>query len=116
MKKQGRPLRYKTPQDLQKVIDKYFRKTDEKKVTVSGLALDVGGKQLLDDYQRRDGYSSIVKEAKLRIEMAYELDLRAKGRSGDIFALKNFGWRDKQEIEHSGDLSIKEMLGKGDSD
>ena len=37
----------------------------------------------------------------------YEKSLRKDGKTGDIFALKNFGWRDKQEHEHSGGVNIK---------
>ena len=99
----GKPLKYKTPEALKAVIDKYFKKTELKEYTVTGLALVVGSKQLLDDYQKRTGYGRIVTKAKLIVENAYELSLRKTGKAGDIFALKNFGWKDKQEVEHLGE-------------
>ena len=92
----GKPLKFSTPEDLQQVINKYFNNTNQEEYTVSGLALEVGSKQLLQDYELRPGYSDIVKRAKLIVELSYELSLRKHGRSADIFALKNFGWKDTQ--------------------
>ncbi|KXK66847.1 hypothetical protein, partial [Christensenella minuta] len=39
------------------------------------------------------------KKAKLKIENAYEKRLIGRGNGGDIFALKQFGWKDKQETK-----------------
>jgi len=103
----GRPLMFKTPEELAASINEYLQNTDINKLTVTGLALSIGtSKQVLNDYEKRDDYKSIVSQAKLYIENAYELSLREHGRSGDIFALKNFGWRDKTETEHSGNVRI----------
>jgi len=66
-----------------------------------GLALCVGSKQLLQDYEKRPGYSDIVRKAKLLNENSYELSLRKDGGAHNIFALKNFGWSDKLEQEIS---------------
>ncbi len=43
----------------------------------------------------------LIKKAKLKVHNAYERDLRNRGRSGDIFALKNFGWKDQQDHDHT---------------
>lgn len=51
------------------------------------------------NYEEKDEFADVVKRAKLRIENVYELDLRKKGGAGAIFALKNFDWHDRQEIE-----------------
>ena len=103
----GRPLKFETPEKLSKAINEYFNRTDVEKLTVTGLALSIGtSKQVLDDYSKRDGYKEIVSQAKLYIENSYELSLRANGRAGDIFALKNFGWKDKQETEISGGFNV----------
>jgi len=106
-----KPYKY-TPEELQAIIDKYFNSTPQNKYTVTGLALLVGSKQLLQEYQKRDAYKGMVKLAKLKVENSYEADLRARGRSGDIFALKNFGWKDKQEIDTkiTGELSLTDIL------
>ena len=97
----GRPLKFSSPQDLAEVINNYFKDTKVKDYTVTGLALCVGSKQLLQDYEKRKEYADIVKEAKLIIENAYELSLRESGGVHNIFALKNFGWKDKQELDHT---------------
>ncbi len=39
-----------------------------------------------------------------RIENIYEQMLFTRNPAGPIFALKNFGWRDKQEIEQKTTL------------
>lgn len=48
----------------------------------------------------------------MRIENAYEKRLIARGNGGDVFALKNFGWRDKaeREIEINGNVSLEQKL------
>lgn len=98
----GRPPKWNTPEELQAEIDKYFagcEKTGEP-LTITGLALALDTyRDVLMDYQNKDEFSNTVKRAKQRIENAYEKRLIANGRAGDIFALKNFGWKDKQEIE-----------------
>lgn len=107
----GRPLKFSTPEELQEQIDNYLESTEREEYTVTGLALAIGtNRQVLMDYENREGYAHIVKRAKCIIENAYELSLRKSGRSGDIFALKNFGWKDKQEIEHGGDIKVTKVV------
>ena len=90
-----------TPESLKSKMDEYFDKTPENEYTVTGLVLYIGSsKQSMADYEKRAGFKEIIQTAKLRVENAYEKDLRERGRSGDIFALKNFGWTDKTETEH----------------
>ena len=98
----GRPPKWNTPEELQKEIDAYFEKCEATKepLTITGLALALDTyRDVLMDYQNKDEFSNTIKRAKLRIENAYEKRLIVNGRAGDIFALKNFGWKDKQEIE-----------------
>jgi len=99
----GKPRKFETPEDLQKVVEQYFGDTEMDEYSVTGLALVVGSKQLIQDYEKREEYKGIIRRAKLIVENSYELSLRKNGRSGDIFALKNFGWTDKQEH----DVNIK---------
>ena len=92
-------MKFKTPDALKKIMDKYLDETPEKEWTWTGLALAIGGsRQLLSDYEKREGYGKIIRTAKAHIENSYEEDLKESGRAGTIFALKNFGWKDKQEI------------------
>ncbi|MBO4295122.1 MAG: hypothetical protein J5896_06775, partial [Alphaproteobacteria bacterium] len=51
-----------------------------------------------------DVYFSLIKKAKLRVQHAYEKRLIKRGNSGDVFALKNFGWSDKTENGKSFDM------------
>jgi hypothetical protein len=98
----GRPLKFPSVEDLQKKIDEYFKTEVEELWTITGLALHLGTfRDVLIDYQHKDEYSNTIKTAKLRIEMAYERDLRRKGGVHNIFALKNFGWKDKQETDNT---------------
>lgn len=94
----GRPPKFKTVKDLDIKIAEYFKATKPTEITVTGLALylDIAFETLMA-YERKDEFSESIKRARLRVHNEYEKDLRKKGRSGDIFALKNFGWKDKQE-------------------
>lgn len=94
----GRPLKFESVKQLSEVADRYFDETPEEEWTITGLALALDTtRETLMDYENKDEYSDTIKKYKLRVHNAYEKDLRKKGRSGDIFALKNFGWKDKTE-------------------
>ena len=71
-------------------------------------------RETLCDYGEKDEYSDTVKKAKLRVQHAYEKRLVKRGNGGDIFALKNFGWTDKSEVEST--LNIKQALVKFSDD
>lgn len=103
-----KPLMFKTPKAMERKIDKYFEETASDRYTVSGLCLYLRcNKDTFYEYGKREGYKDVVDYARLRIENSYEMDLREKGRSSDIFAMKNFGWKDKMEVEAAGGASIK---------
>ena len=109
----GRPLKY-TVEQLEGIITQYFALTDSEELTVTGLALLVGSKQLFNDYESRKEYRDMVRLAKLSIENAYELSLRKNGKAGDIFALKNFGWKDKTEVENTHLINSMPPVSLGD--
>ena len=94
----GRPLTYETPEDLQAAIDKY-RAIKDIKPTISGLCYHLGfeSRQSFYDYETREGFSYTIKRARLFIEQEYEEKLSGNNVAGPIFALKNLGWKDKQE-------------------
>lgn len=113
--KGGKPLKFKTVEELQAKIDKYFTDCEEtgEPLTVTGLALALDtSRNVLMDYQGKNGYSNAVIRAKMRIENAYEKRLINRGNGGDIFALKQFGWKDRQEqaVEVSGNMSLEGRL------
>ena len=106
-----KPLKFKSVEELQKKIDDYFYSCDEENepITITGLALALDTtRETLCDYEDKDEYSDTVKKAKLRVQHAYEKRLVKRGNGGDIFALKNFGWKDKSEVDNT--LSIKNAL------
>ena len=111
----GRPLKFETVEELQAKIDAYFSNEKEEEWTITGLALALDTSlETLMNYEEKPEYFDAIKKAKDKVHNAYEKDLRRKGRSGDIFALKNFGWSDKQELEHSGGLQIN-IVNYGDN-
>ena len=101
-----KPLKF-TVEEVENMIDTYFNDTPMKQWTVTGLALLFGSRQLLDDYQKRKPYSAMITRAKLMVENKYELMLDSRSTTGAIFALKNFGWVDKTEIESTNRHSIE---------
>lgn len=69
--------------------------------TITGLCLYLGfeSRQSFHDYKENPEFSYTIKKARLRIENEYEKMLYRQSPTGSIFALKNLGWVDKQEVE-----------------
>jgi len=98
----GRPMKWKTVWEIQPTIDEYFSTTPKDEWTITGLALALDtSRETLCDYQWIDEFSDTIKKAKLKVEHSYEIDLKKSGRTGTIFALKNFDWKDKTEVENT---------------
>lgn len=103
----GRPLKFESVEEVQAKIDEFFKITPIDEQTITGLALHLGTyRSVLMDYEtgKHDSdqdFSNAIKKAKARIANEYEKRLIKRGNAGDIFALKNFGWTDKQEIEQT---------------
>ena len=108
----GHPPIIKDIEELVSKIDGYFdsliiESDDEKgtttmqRPTITGMALFLGfcSRQSLYDYAKVKEYSYIIKRAQMVIEMSYEEMLLSKNAGGSIFALKNMGWIDRQEIK-----------------
>lgn len=109
----GRPLKYKSLEVMQPLIDEYFLSTPVNQLTITGLALALDtDRHTLINYGEREEFYHAIKKAKTKVENAYELSLRVNGRSGDIFGLKNFGWTDKTEV----DTTISGQLDTGIAD
>lgn len=107
----GKPF-WEDPEAFSKEVERYFEDKENFPHTWTGLARHLGfeSRQSLEDYKSKEGFSYPIKNALLRIEEMYEKGLFSKNPAGPIFALKNFGWRDRQEIdqktEHSGGIDI----------
>ena len=79
--------------------------------SLSGLALYLGyaSRQSIYDNEKNDKFSYIIKRARSRVEewiYQHSLDASVPAAVG-IFILKQFGYTDKQEIEHSGGMTNK---------
>ena len=103
--KVGRPLKWNNVEELQLQIDKYFDKCVEleKPFTITGLciALDCD-RETIRDYKEKDLFSVPIKNAYRKCQQyAEEQMFTSKNPAGAIFALKNYGWSDKQEIDHT---------------
>lgn len=96
----GRPPIWDDPEAFDKKVDEYFE--IQAQPTWSGLALYLGfeSRQSLQDYKSKEAFSYPIKKALLRIESMYESNLTKQNTAGSIFALKNFGWKDTQQITH----------------
>ena len=117
---------YKTPEEMQEVIDKYFLQCqgkpfldengevlrdkygeiilqDAKPPTVTGLALALGftSRQALLNYQAKKAFVDTVTRAKSRVEEYTEERLfDREGQRGAEFSLThNFKWIDKKDEE-----------------
>lgn len=102
----GRPLIIESPQEAEELAQAYFAKCaeEERPITITGLALALGlnSRQALINYENRPEFNDTIKRLKTHVEMGYEERLSGCAATGSIFALKNFGWTDKQELEHTG--------------
>lgn len=124
-------LKFKTADEMQKKINKYFKDcegkplvvdgksvfnkngepviTGKKPLTVTGLALALGmrSRQTLLNYQHKDDdFSKIIENAKLRIENFAEEQLYDSGSfKGAQFNLRNnYGWR--EELSVNSDINM----------
>jgi hypothetical protein len=138
--KGGRPPMYKTVEEIQEKIDKYFEECEgvvlnnengevvlnkygdpvivgRKPLTITGLALALGfnSRQALLNYQDKPEFNDTITRAKAKVEQYAEERLFDKdGSNGAKFSLSNNfkGWAEKQQIEADvkNDISINVEL------
>ena len=140
----GRPLKFKTVEELQGKVDAYFVSCyanvivkdkdghaiiDEEgnvikelqqvaPFTITGLALALDtSREVLMDIQNQisvgysDDFSDAILRAKLRCQNYAEKQMfTARSANGPIFALKNYGWVDRQEINQNVHHSFEQLL------
>jgi hypothetical protein len=98
----SRPLKFKSPEEILKKANAYFNECIETSspITITGLALALDtSRETLINYEKREEFFDTIKKCKLVCENYAEKQLYEKGGSGPIFALKNFGWKDKTETD-----------------
>ena len=102
----GRPRKIGSPEEFDRLVDEYLadRFAQEKPITLTGCLLHMGiySRATLEDYASYEGFSEPVKRLRSLVAQAYEERLHGNSPTGAIFALKNMGWSDKQELEHTG--------------
>lgn len=125
----GRPKKYENAQEMQEKIDQYFVSCFKpildkngnpvmnpltgdfylqqyRPFTMSGLAnaLDMSRQSLLN-YSKEDEFLDTIERARRKVEVYTEEKLFEKETcNGSKFSLSNnFGWTEKQEIEHKVD-------------
>lgn len=108
----GRPLKFKSVEELQEKIDSYFEYCDEKQkpYTITGLAgwLDTSRETLLE-YEERPEFVDTIKAAKIKCEQWVEENamMNRTNATFAIFNLKNnYGWKDKYENENTVNLKV----------
>jgi len=109
----GKPPAFKTNEELIEKVEEYFNTTADKKVTITGIALFLGfmSRQSFYDYENKPEFAYTIKRTRLIIENGYESMLKSgDNNTGSIFALKNFGWTDRQDItqEITADVTTSE--------
>ncbi len=112
----GRPPYYNNAEDLQKKIDEYFKGGHRTKtikgievpmITITDLVLFLGfcDRASFYDYEKQKEFTYTIKKARTFIEREYE-ELLRENPTAAIFALKNFGWFDKQQFETTENKTI----------
>tara|TARA_Y100001973_G_C5202120_1_gene338674 strand:+ start:1242 stop:1652 length:411 start_codon:yes stop_codon:yes gene_type:complete len=91
-----------TPEELSGKAEEYISScTEESRPTRVGLFRFMGfkTKQSFFDYMKDPEYKDVLEEALFLIEGQYEQQLaNGRGDGGLVFALKQYGWADKQEV------------------
>ena len=99
----ARPLRFKTVDELDFMIDMYIseQETDGNPLSIPGLCLYLGfaDKKSFYDYEGRELYSHSIKRARTTIELCVVNAIMKGGGAGPIFMAKNMGYTDKQVVE-----------------
>jgi hypothetical protein len=102
----GRPPRFKNAAEIENIVLEYFSacRSENRPLTITGLIMALGfnSRQSFYDYEAKPEFVDTIKKARLYVENSYEERLHTAQPTGAIFALKNFGWRDKQETELTG--------------
>jgi hypothetical protein len=111
----GKPPFFSSPQEMEQKIKEYFDYVDAENEkgnldtppsyeppTISGLMLYLGFSDLVSllDYEKKsEEYAILIKRAKAIVMKIHEHRLSGTTPTGSIFWLKNFGWKDTQQMD-----------------
>lgn len=108
--KVGRPPKFETVEELQKLLDKYFKDCDgrgEPPFIVEMCVFLDTTRETLSDYEAKPEFSDTIKRAKSKCEAAIEKGMLTGklNATGCIFNLKNnYGWEDRRKLDNTHDL------------
>lgn len=110
----GRPLKWTKKEEIEPLIEKYFKDCDDNKkpYTVTGLAYAMDtSRSTLMDYQGKGEFYNTIKKAKDKCELYAEEKLHSGGSvAGVIFSMKNnYDWKDKSEVDMNAKHSVNNM-------
>lgn len=111
----ARPMKYKTTEEFDSKVKSYIEECEEtgKPFTITGLALHMEiHKDTLIEYGKMDLFSDSYKKAKSIAEnhLVNNALTGTYNSTVSIFLLKNnHNYTDKQEIEHSGEMTQKNI-------
>lgn len=112
MARMGRPPLFESVEEFEERAEEYFRDNVGGKISWTGLCLAVGAssRESLETYKRGEhgkDFSDSVKTALMVVENYYEE--KGEGAMG-IFALKNFGWKDKTSVDVNANMDVKSKM------
>lgn len=95
---------FKSAEELMEKVEEYFNETDVKLQTRAGLCVFLGiTKMTFINYKngtQGEEMKEVCEWACTRLENKYEIDLNLRPNpTGPIFALKQYGWRDNQDVD-----------------
>jgi hypothetical protein len=99
--KGGRPRAFKSVEDIESKIQNYkdYLETKNKPPTIAGLAFYLGiDRQTLYNYSKKEEYFATIKSIRDWVIMSTEEFAIDRGHSGVIFLMKNYGYKDRQDI------------------
>lgn len=121
-KKRGRPRIRPEIEEFKRKSQQFFEKCDAENIpyTITGYAYATAGyrEKLWDMERDTPELRHTIKTAKERIAAQCEQRCIARGNAGDIFLLKNHGFRDVQAIEQTGEAGgpmVVTWRGPGDA-
>lgn len=93
-------------------VEAYFDETNPREQTRAGLCVYLGiTKPTFYNYKSGSqgaDFAEVAEWACTRLENKYELDLNnGRNPTAPIFALKQYGWRDNQDVEVKGSGAIE---------
>ena len=105
----GRPKLFNSPSEIDDKVALYkeYLADKNKPPTMAGLAYFLGvDRKTLFNYSKDEFFFPTIKRYRDWVMMELEEMCIDRGNGGTVFIAKNYGYTDKQEIEHSGEMTV----------